>query len=39
MGFDDSEIELLLDNEYFPGLTDEAIIEKYLEIAQNDPLI
>lgn len=37
MGFDDSEIELLLDNEYFPGLTDEALIEKYLEIAQNEP--
>jgi hypothetical protein len=37
IGFDDSEIELLLDNEYFPGLTEEEIIEKYLEIAQNDP--
>jgi len=37
LGFDEGEIELLLDNEYFPGLTEEQIVEKYLDIAQNEP--
>ena len=37
LGFDDSEVQLLLDDEYFAGITEQEIVDKYLEIAQNDP--